>query len=85
VYYAETFADDLLERKERASAALAKLGVTPSEIVAVAHRYRATAVIYHEDRIAELERRRRALQSDYAALQARRPATVAIEDAVVVR
>ncbi len=84
VYYAETFARDLLDRKDKAAAALAELGVTPSEIVAAAQRYRATAVIYHEDRIAELERRRRALQSDYAALQARRPATEAIEDAVVV-
>jgi len=82
--YAKTFARDLLNGKGRAAAALAKVGVTPSEIVAAAQSQRATAVAYHEGRIAELERRRRALLADYETLKSRRLAADAIEDAVVV-
>ncbi len=55
-----------------------------SEIVAAAQSHRATAVAYHEDRIAELERRRRALLTDYGTLKSRPLAAEAIEDAVVV-
>ncbi len=82
--YAKTFARDLLNGKGRAAAALAKVGVTPSEIVAAAQSQRATAVAYHEGRIAELERRRRALLADYETLKSRRLAAEAIEDAVIV-
>ncbi len=83
-YYAERFADDLTDRKPKALAELAETGVSLSEIAAAAQRYRATAVAYHEDRIAELERRRRALLVDYETLKSRPLATEAIEDAVVV-
>jgi hypothetical protein len=83
-YYAERFASDLTDRKPKALAELAETGVSRSEIAAAAQRNRATAVAYHEDRIAELERRRRALLSDYETLKSRRLAAEAIEDAVVV-
>jgi len=83
-YYAELFASDLTDRKPKALVELARTGVSRSEISAAAQRYRATAVAYHEDRIAELERRRRALMTDYGTLKSRPLATEAIEDAVVV-
>jgi hypothetical protein len=83
-YYAERFASELTDRKPKALAELAEAGVSPSEIVAAAQSHRATAVAYHEDRIAELERRRRALLADYETLKSRRLAAEAIEDAVVV-
>jgi hypothetical protein len=83
-YYAELFASELTDRKPKALAALAKTGVTRSEIAATAQLYRSTTIAYHEDRIAELERRRRALLMDYETLKARRLAADAIEDAVVV-
>jgi hypothetical protein len=83
-YYAELFASDLTDRKPKALAELAQTGVSRSEIAAAAQRNRATAVAYHEDRIAELERRRRALLADYETLKSRRLAADAIEDAVVV-
>jgi hypothetical protein len=82
--YAEMFASDLTDRKPKALAELAQTGVSRSEIAAAAQLYRATTVAYHEDRIAELERRRRALLADYETLKSRRLAADAIEDAVVV-
>ena len=83
-YYAELFANELTDREPKALAELAETGVSLSEITAAAQRHRATAVAYHEDRIAELERRRRALRADYETLKSRRPAADVIEDAVVV-
>lgn len=83
-YYAELFANELTDRKSKALGELAETGVSLSEIVAAAQRYRASAVAYHEDRVAELERRRRALLADYETLKSRRSAADAIEDAVVV-
>ena len=83
-HYGKTFARNLLNHEGSAATALAKAGVTPSEITAEAQRTRAIEVAYHEDRIAELERRRRALLADCETLKSRRPAAEAIEDAVVV-
>ena len=72
----------LLARDAKAEAVLAKTGVLASEIAAAALVFRRETVAYHEARIADLERRRRQLLSDFERLKARKTPPEDLEDAI---
>jgi hypothetical protein len=80
---ANDFSRDLLAKVPEALEVLARHGMTVSELTAAAYEARASTVAYHETRIADLERRRAKLMSDFDRLQqVARPRD--IEDAVEV-
>ena len=72
----------LLARDAKGEAVLAKTGVLASEIAAAALVFRRETVAYHEARIADLERRRRQLLSDFDRLKARKTPPEDLEDAI---
>ena len=72
----------LLARDAKGKEILAKTGVLASEIAAAALVFRREAVAYHEARIADLERRRRQLLSDFDRLKARKTPPEDLEDAI---
>jgi hypothetical protein len=71
-YDASGLSQDLLsdspEDRHRGEERLAKLQVTRSEITAAAYRFASDQVSWHENRISDLERRRRTLLNDLKAL-----------------
>jgi hypothetical protein len=74
----------LLARDAKGDAILTKTGVLRSEITAAALVSRRETVAYHEARIADLERRRRQMLSDFDRLKARKTPPEDLEDAVEV-
>jgi len=74
----------LLARDAKGEAVLARTGVLRSEIAAAALVSRRETVAYHEARIADLERRRRQLLSDFDRLKARKTPPEDLEDAIEV-
>ena len=56
------------EDRRKGEERLAKLQVTRSEITAAAYRFASDQVSWHENRISDLERRRRTLLNDLKAL-----------------
>ena len=83
-WFKAEFGRKLMEGDAKALSELRKAGVTLPEVTAAAIRERFTTVAYHEGRIADLEKRRRALRPEYEALKAKRPPVDDIEDAVEV-
>lgn len=77
------FVAALLRRDPAALEVLAEHGKTISELTAAAFESRAHSVDYHETRIADLERRRGRLMSEYERLQSIAGQRI-IEDAVEV-
>lgn len=63
------FPRDLLAKVPVALEVLEQHGMTVSELTAAAYDARASTVAYHETRIADLERRRAKLMSDFERLQ----------------
>mgnify|MGYP006289809607 CR=1 FL=1 len=61
-------------KRAKAEEILESKGVTKAEISAAAFISRESPVAYHEQRIADLERRRRHLMNEYELLQAKRKA-----------
>ena len=77
------FPRDLLEKDPAALEVLDKKGLSLSELTALAYEARSASVEYHETRIADLERRRAKLLSEFERLQSMsKPRD--IEDAVEV-
>jgi len=74
----------LLARDAKGEAVLARTGVLRSEIAAAALVSRRETVAYHEARIADLERRRRQMLSDFDRLKARKTPPEDLEDAIEV-
>ncbi|AZQ66719.1 hypothetical protein EF888_05930 [Silicimonas algicola] len=67
--------------RDKALTQITELGMTPMELLGEAHRRFGNRVAYHEEKIVELEARRRAVKRDYDALQAARPVEAEVIDA----
>ena len=78
------FGQLLLAQDAKGEAILTKAGVLRSEIAAAALVSRRETVAYHEARIADLERRRRQMLSDFDRLKARKTPPEDLEDAIEV-
>jgi hypothetical protein len=76
------FGQLLLAQDAKGEAILTKTGVLRSEIAAAALVSRRETVAYHEARIADLERRRRQMLSDFDRLKARKMPPEDLEDAI---
>ena len=76
------FGQLLLAQDAKGEAILTKAGVLRSEIAAAALVSRRETVAYHEARIADLERRRRQMLSDFDRLKARKTPPEDLEDAI---
>lgn len=85
-YAAEELGDDLARRvldpdekvRSKADKELIELGLSPLEIMGEAYRSHDRSVTHHDDKIQELERRRRLVKADLDALQKARPADVQV-------
>lgn len=62
-----------LEAQARAYEEVSALGMDPVEIMGEAYRSRDWSVIYHDQKLRELEGRRREVKRDFDALQRARP------------
>lgn len=62
-----------LEAQTRAYEEVSALGMDPVEIMGEAYRSRDWSVIHHDQKLRELEGRRREVKRDFDALQRARP------------
>lgn len=64
---------------------LEELGLSPLEAMSVAYADGSSRAAIHDEKIQELERRRRDVKRDYDALQRARPSAAEIEEAEVIK
>lgn len=67
-----------------ANAEITQLGMDPVEVMSGAYRTSGRGLVYHDDKIQELEKRRREMKRDYDGLQKVRPVEAAPATSTVI-